>query len=236
MDDRYRNSEQDFEEDNRTVRTTKEDNNTESSDAEVWKQRKKEEFENDRTVRYSSWMPKTEKKENVTVRLSDAGFEVPKVGEFSGNMIDPVAIVLSDDNHTQMPAQRQKTKATVPVISKPTGWLICVEGPDYGKSFPLKNGVNTIGRSDDMDVVLKKDLAVSRNRHAQIEYLEEKRCFLAETGEQKKIVYINDELLLEPVIMKKNDLLMLGDSSLMLIPCCDEAFSWDEWDAERVKI
>ncbi len=227
MEDKYQNQE-----DNRTVRTTAESESGLTSEEEQ-KRRKREEFENDRTVRYSDWAPKLERKGNVTVRLSDAGVEAPRPGKFSGSMIDPVAIVLSDDSHTQMPARSRSSQSASVSCFKPVGWLLCVEGPDYGKSFFLKSGINTIGRSDEMDVVLKKDLAVSRNHHAQIEYLDEKRCFLASAGDQKKIVYINDELLLEPTPMKKNDLLMLGDSSLMLIPCCDESFSWSEWDRKE---
>lgn len=235
MDDRYSKMEMETDqEENRTVRTTNgKEKEGAFSDAGEEERRKKEKFENDRTVRYSDWTPKPQRKENVTVRLSDAGFDISQPKKFSSSMIDPVAVVLSDDNHTQMPSRSRNIRESTVSVFKPVGWLLCVEGAEYGKCFSLKSGVNTIGRSDEMDVVLKKDLAVSRSRHAQIEYLDEKRCFLVSAGDQRKIVYINDELLLEPTAMKKNDLLMLGDSSLMLIPCCDESFSWSEWDRKE---
>lgn len=28
--------------------------------------------------------------------------------------------------------------------------------------------------------------------------------------------------------MKKNDVLLIGDTKLMLIPCCDEQFCWED--------
>lgn len=109
----------------------------------------------------------------------------------------------------------------------PVGWLICTEGPDFGKSFPLYDGKNTIGRLDTMDVALKNDIAVSRNEHAWIEYREKDRSFLVGLGEHRKMVYINDDLVISPRKVTKNDEIYLGDSILMLIPCCDDMFSWD---------
>lgn len=113
------------------------------------------------------------------------------------------------------------------VCYQPVGWLICIEGPDFGKSFPLYDGKNTIGRLETMDVVLKNDIAVSRNEHAWIEYREEDRSFIIGLGENRKMVYINDDLVMRPKQVMKNDEIYLGDSILMLIPCCDDMFSWD---------
>src|SRR5699024_24863 len=118
------------------------------------------------------------------------------------------------------------------LFNQPVGWLICVDGPDYGKSFPLKEGKNYIGRSDTMDVVIKNDRAVSRNTHAWIEYLENKRKFYVSIGESHKIVYLNEDIVLAPKVMDKNDIISIGNSCLMLIPCCDRQFSWQTFQKQ----
>lgn len=183
-------------------------------------------------------------KENVTVRMIN--------GDTHRSM-DPVKIVQSEA-HEMYPEfnrdsafsnksifendEENNEKTTQPQrgflqragifspMQKPAGWLVCVEGPDFGKCFPLKEGINYIGRADNMDVVVKNDMAVSRNKHAWIEYREKDRSFYVSAGEAHKLVYLNDDILLMPEIMKKNDILAMGNSSLMLIPCCDEKFSW----------
>lgn len=169
-------------------------------------------------------MRKGRSSQDVTVRLSDAGSP--------GIEIDPVKVALSEPIPVQKPYPENKTVRTVgkwngsESVLCPVGWLVCIDGPDIGKSFPLKEGRNSIGRSEQMDVVLKNDRAVSRQNHAWVEYQEERRCFFASAGEARKLVYVNDDLLLTQLEMGRNDVLVLGDSSLMLIPCCDERFSW----------
>lgn len=173
-------------------------------------------------------------KDTVTVKLSEARYD--------SDRIDPVAIALSDEGMERYSPnaaapwlkydsveQRQiqtPDSSQQPGFLQPVGWLICIEGPDFGKTFPLKEGRNTIGRSDEMDVRLKNDLTVSRKNHAWIEYCEADRSFTVSAGEARKLVYVNDDLLLMPLPMEKNDVLAIGDSILMLIPCCDEFFSW----------
>lgn len=112
-------------------------------------------------------------------------------------------------------------------IEPPTGYLICVAGEDYGMGFPLKTGNNSIGRSVSMDVVIM-DEKVSREKQAFVMYEPRKREFYMKPGEGTGLCYLNDELVLEPVKMKAFDLILLGDTKLMLVPVCCERFSWDE--------
>lgn len=109
----------------------------------------------------------------------------------------------------------------------PVGYLICTAGEDYGMGFPLKTGNNSIGRSVSMDVVIM-DEKVSREKQAFVMYEPIKREFYMKPGEGTGLCYLNGELVLGPIKMKAFDLIMLGDTKLMLIPVCCEKFSWEE--------
>ena len=108
------------------------------------------------------------------------------------------------------------------------GWLVGVNGETFGECFALTSGKNFIGRAKDMDVVLAKDNKVSRNKHAILIYEPKSRMFIAQPGESKELFYLNDEVVLNNQQMKKNDVLLIGDTKLMLIPCCDEQFCWED--------
>lgn len=107
------------------------------------------------------------------------------------------------------------------------GWLVCIEGEYRGESFKLKSGRNFIGRAANMDVVLSADHSVSRFKHASVIYEPRGRQFIVATGESRELCYLNDEVVLSNMRMQAYDVLNLGNTSLMLIPCCSERFTWE---------
>ncbi len=122
----------------------------------------------------------------------------------------------------------QSAKVENPQISLVVGWLVCIKGKMYGQDFRLKSGRNFIGRGAGMDICLAGENTVSRDRHAAIIHEPRKNIFIAQPGESRELFYVNGDVVLSPVQLKKNDVLQIGDVSLMLIPCCDEAFTWDK--------
>ena len=108
------------------------------------------------------------------------------------------------------------------------GWLVCIEGEYKGESFKLKSGRNFIGRAANMDVVLSADHSVSRFKHASVIYEPRGRQFIVSTGESRELCYLNDEVVLSNMKMEPYDVLNLGNTSLMLIPCCGERFTWEK--------
>ncbi len=115
------------------------------------------------------------------------------------------------------------------------GWLVCTSGTHYGKDYRLKSGRNFIGRSRDMDVSLDGDKSVSREKHAAIIYEPKQNIFLAQPGDSKALFYLNGNVVLTPVEIKKNDRIQVGNAELMLIPCCDTAFEWGIKDTDEPK-
>lgn len=126
--------------------------------------------------------------------------------------------------------KKQQNDEEVTVEAPVVGWLVCTKGKSFGKDYRLKSGRNFVGRSSQMDVCLAGENTVSRDRHAIIIHEPRKNIFIAQPGESRELFYVNGDVVLSSVQIKKNDVIQLGDVSLMLIPCCDEAFSWDRED------
>ena len=164
--------------------------------------------------------PEREDAGALTERESSIPKEAPKVtpGIFE---------VKTEENHTV--GYYSRVIGTEPVV----GWLVCTEGEYFGESFKLKSGRNFIGRSSGMDVVLSADMSVSRSKHAIIVYEPRKRMFIAQPGESRELFYLNDDVVLSNIEMHAYDVLTIGTTKLMLIPCCGEKFSWDDVKNEK---
>ena len=132
------------------------------------------------------------------------------------------------------PSDSQEDNCTIGYYSRVigvepvVGWLVCIEGEYRGESFKLKSGRNFIGRAANMDVVLSADHSISRFKHAAVIYEPRSRQFIVATGESRELCYLNGEVVLSNMKMNAYDILNLGATSLMLIPCCGERFSWEE--------
>lgn len=112
------------------------------------------------------------------------------------------------------------------------GWLVCIEGKTFGQSYSLKTGRNFIGRNPGMDVCLREDISVSRDRHAIVLYEPKRREFIAQAGDSRELFYVNDDVVLMPRKLNRHDILSVGNTKLMFFPCCDETFSWDDYKQE----
>ena len=106
------------------------------------------------------------------------------------------------------------------------GWLACVAGPSRGKSYTIRGGVNSIGRSERMDIVITGGLKISSENHAKISYSDKHNRFNLLPGEGRNIVYLNDEEVFTPMPLNAYDLIDFGETKLLFIPLCGERFTW----------
>lgn len=106
------------------------------------------------------------------------------------------------------------------------GWLACVAGPSRGKSYTIRGGVNSIGRSERMDIVITGDLKISSENHAKISYSDKHNRFNILPGEGRNIVYLNDEEVFTPMPLNAYDLIDFGETKLLFVPLCGERFTW----------
>ena len=107
------------------------------------------------------------------------------------------------------------------------GWLVSIEGSTFGMDFKLKTGRNFIGRAPDMDVSLTGDASISRDKHAIILYEPRGNVFLVQPGDAKELFYLNDKVVLGATEINAYDVLSLGNTKLLFIPCCSDKFNWD---------
>ncbi len=143
----------------------------------------------------------------------------------------PVQSLPDDD----VPTRRYYEEAiATPVKAEPVvGWLVCTKGEYFGQSFTLKSGRNFIGRGRDMDICLEGERSVSRDRHAVIVYEPKERMFLAQAGDARELFYVNDDVVLDHVVLKANDIISLGKVDLMIIPCCTKEFAWEDLEKKE---
>ena len=176
--------------------------------------------------------------ENVTIPFSspaggtqDIGATMPLTPPVTPeppitNDYDNLDFGLDDDAKTI--SIYQNAKVDTVVMAPTVGWLVCTKGKFYGQDFRLKSGRNFIGRGAGMDVMLAGENTVSRERHATIIHEPRQNIFIAQPGESRELFYVNGNVVLSPVQLKKNDILQIGEVCLMLIPCCDDVFNLDK--------
>ena len=122
------------------------------------------------------------------------------------------------------PAQPSVPKAIDPVV----GWLVSVDGPHFGESFSIHSGMNSIGRNASNRVVLDRDMAVSREKHAFITYEPKHRRFYVKPGDSSGLVYVNEDYITENRQINPRDVLEIGSSKLVFLPFCTEEFGWED--------
>lgn len=108
------------------------------------------------------------------------------------------------------------------------GWLACVEGPSRGKSYTVRGGINSIGRSERMDITITGDMTISAENHAKLSYSDRNNRFNLIPGDGRNIVYLNGEEVFSATPLNAYDLIDFGETKLLFIPLCGEKFTWKD--------
>lgn len=154
---------------------------------------------------------------NRTVPLQDGGGTKPlQQDQKAGD--DP-----SVDQNATIAWNREKL-GIVPVV----GWLVCVAGPERGRDYRIRNGQNSIGRAQNMDICIRRDDMISAQQHAFLSYDPRGRQFRLRQGTGSGLVYLNDELVEVPTALQAYDRVRLGETELVFIPFCGEKFQWQD--------
>ena len=151
--------------------------------------------------------------------------DIPSAPDDDGKTVGFFSWTAADQREGQTGAvsEQQMRRETVnPVV----GWLVCIEGSNYGKAFNLYTGKNFIGRDQSMDVCLAGDTTISRMRHAIIVYEPKQRIFFAQPGDSHELFYCNDDVVLSSVKLHDRDVITIGKTVLKFVPFCDFSFGW----------
>lgn len=118
-------------------------------------------------------------------------------------------------------------------IDPVVGWLVCLKGPERGKDYKIHSEKNRIGRGEDMDISIKADLTISRVDQAFIVYNPRRRVFRLHAGTGQRLVYLNDDEVITPEVIKDRDLITIGESEFVFVSLCGENFDWDVKDTNK---
>lgn len=105
------------------------------------------------------------------------------------------------------------------------GWLVCTEGPERGRDYRITSGRNFIGRSYQMDITISDDSEISRENHCSIVYDPKSMTFSIMPG--SSMAYHNEKEIIEPTTVAPYDKIVLGSTTLQVIPYCKEGVSWE---------
>lgn len=109
------------------------------------------------------------------------------------------------------------------------GWVVVVKGPGRGSFSPVFVGMNSVGREPTQRVSLSfGDDSISREEHAFITYDEEDRRFYLQHGGKSNLVRLGSQPVLSPTELQANDLIRIGRTTLLFVPCCGPDFSWND--------
>lgn len=106
------------------------------------------------------------------------------------------------------------------------GWLACTHGVNRGKSYQIYGGINTVGRSEKMDICIKGDNKISSENHVKISYSDKNNRFKILPGDGKNISYLNDEEIYSAEMLNPYDVIDFGDTKLIFVPLCHDGFRW----------
>lgn len=131
-------------------------------------------------------------------------------------------VLLGAEDKQKTVALMKKGLGVDPVV----GWLVCIEGVDKGKDYRIRGQRNFIGRSEAMDICIRRDETISRENHTIISYNEKNNGFKIAPGDSKGITYLNDEEVLMAMSIVAYDVIEIGKTKLVFIPLCGERFKW----------
>ncbi len=109
------------------------------------------------------------------------------------------------------------------------GWLVCLKGEYFGKSFVLKPGQNLMGRDCEMHVSLPEEKSVLNQNHATIFYDQSTNRFRLIPGDTRGLTYLNGDLKTSECELRPGDKLLIGSVAFIFVPLCGSKFRWDDY-------
>lgn len=107
------------------------------------------------------------------------------------------------------------------------GWVVIVDGPGRGHSFPLHSGASQIGCGEDQAICLDfGDTSIAQEGHAMIAYDDETKAFYLGHSGSGNIVCLNDTPVTGTETVHHGDIILIGETSLKIATLCGADFSW----------
>ena len=145
----------------------------------------------------------------------------------AGFTIDPINFHKDGEQNVTTPIFSNNQPGFLPVV----GWLVCIEGPEKGKDYRIHAGYNNIGRSPSMDIELKFDKNISREKDCYVGYDQEEKEFFFGHDNGKNIIRVNGKRVNGSTDLTTYDILTIGSCKYMFVALCGEKFDWSDMQA-----
>jgi hypothetical protein len=106
------------------------------------------------------------------------------------------------------------------------GWLVCLNGPARGESYPVRMGRNILGRDRKSDIAINDDQASSH--HADLVFRPEERRFILMDHNSTNGTYVNESEIEPRRDLTREDVIRIGAHRFIFIPLCQDGFYWDD--------
>lgn len=107
-----------------------------------------------------------------------------------------------------------------------TGWLVCISGPEKGRDYRIYHGINKLGRGNDMDIVIREDTRISREKVCDIIYDMKSNKFYIRPS-TNGMIYIDNNMISEPRELVTGDTFTIGESTFEFIAFCRGDKKWE---------
>lgn len=125
----------------------------------------------------------------------------------------------------------QKADSAGQVKRYVVGWLVGLDGPSRGESYPLRMGRNVIGRDRRADIIVNDDQASSH--HADLVFRPEERRFILMDHNSTNGTYVNEAEIAPRRDLADRDIVRIGGNRFLFLPLCGDGFFWDDEGALR---
>ena len=105
-------------------------------------------------------------------------------------------------------------------------WLVGLNGPTRGESFPVRMGRNVLGRDRRSDVVINDDQASSH--HADLVFRPEERRFILMDHNSTNGTYVNEAEIEPRRDLVTGDVIRIGSHNFLFVPLCQDGAYWDD--------
>ena len=105
------------------------------------------------------------------------------------------------------------------------GWLVCIAGSEEGRDYHIHSGPNSIGRSPTNRICVN-DSSVANDQHASIVFDARSGQFNLRPGWSRGLVFVNDKLVQNALMLGAYDKITLGQSVFVFVPLCGDRFGW----------
>jgi hypothetical protein len=117
-----------------------------------------------------------------------------------------------------------KKKGLDPVV----GWLVCIAGPDRGRDYRIHSDNNFIGRGETMDISIRGDNTISRDKHAILSFNPRNQQFkLHANKDNRGLLFLNGDQVDDVQALKQGDRVELGETTLIFVPLVSDTFTWE---------